>query len=300
VRRIALTVTRLRAPVSLGVLLAIVSACSGDPGRSESGDPPAAPPAGASKAGAPRAGTAAAQERAGSEAVSGEAHPAGPALASGVPRTVPAEPAESSAPEGGPLHPSELLGTREVRRAQMGSEKRKTVFDGMDLGRNDPELESFYRGRRIVDLLPDDGSMELESSYDTPEELAQAILDQALYGDREGLKALLVTREEFSEIFWGEFPQSRPATNIQWTEAWGFHHAQCNEGLDNVLKEFTGLEVRVRYVEFREGLAQYKNFNLYKGVVIHGTTDRGDAVAFSGAPVFAERNGRWKVYMFHD
>jgi hypothetical protein len=140
--------------------------------------------------------------------------------------------------------------------------------------------------------------MELFGAYDTPEELAQVVLDAIAIGDAGLLHVQRVTEREFAQIFWPEFPQSRPATNIRVDDAWMFHDAECRDGVKEALHRWGGTELALRSIRWEEGIAQYANFNLYHGVVLEAVTDRGEPVEVEIAPLFAERNGRWKVYMY--
>jgi hypothetical protein len=181
-------------------------------------------------------------------------------------------------------------------RIEIGQPRRETLFDlaafpGMPA---DPEAESVHRGRRLVGSL----ETELSGAYDTPEELAQVVLDAISIGDAGLLHDQRVTKREFAGIFWPEFPQSRPATNIQAHDAWMFHDAECRDGVREALHRWSGTELALRRIRWEKGLAQYANFNLYHGVVIEAVTDRGEPVDVEIAPLFAERNGRWKVYMY--
>lgn len=218
------------------------------------------------------------------------AAPAAPAPAKDAP-----EPAASPAQPDDGLHPSELVDLVEMPRVKMGQPRQPTLLEQM--GHElppDPEADSVYRGRRLVKSI----QTELSGAYDTPEELAQVVLDAIFFDDAGLLHEQRVTRKEFDEIFWPEFPQSRPATNIQPHDAWMFHDAECLDGVKETLFRWGGMELSLRNIRYEEGLAQYGNFNLYHGVVLEAVTDRGEVIEIPYVPMLAERNGRWKVYMF--
>ena len=160
----------------------------------------------------------------------------------------------------------------------------------------DEEHESVARGRRLVSGRED---YELSGTYASADELAQAILDAFLHSDPARLHELHVTRSEFEQLFWPEFPQSRPATNIQPIDAWGFHFAACSDGVMSGLTRHGGRQLFLQHVGYESGIAPYTNFTLYHGVVIEAVDDRGESVEVNVATVFAERKGRWKVYMFN-
>ena len=222
------------------------------------------------------------------------AEPVAPAPASAKTTPEPAPLQAAPEPAGG-LHPSELTDLVDMPRVETGKPPQPTLLDqlGYELP-PDPEAESVHRGRRLVKSI----KTELSGAYDTPEELAQVVLDAIFFDDAGLLHEQRVTREEFDEIFWPEFPQSRPATNIKPHDAWMFHNAECLDGVKEMLFRWGGMELSLRNIRYEEGLAQYANFNLYHGVVLEAVTDRGEVVEIPYVPMLAERNGRWKVYMF--
>ncbi len=208
-------------------------------------------------------------------------------------------PDEASQPESlrAPVIPEDL--PDDIPFAKMGLPRRKSLLDGIREyeGIEDPERESVYVGRREVGPISD---YELEGSFETPEILAQTILDAILFDDPKMLHSLRITKPEFEYLFWDEFPQSRPATNILAGDAWGFHDATCHDGVSDVLNDHAGRELHLVEVKYTEGLAPYSNFNLVKGVVIWAVDNEGNDVFLDQARTFAERNGRWKVYIYKD
>jgi hypothetical protein len=209
-------------------------------------------------------------------------------------RAAPAKPAVPAPPP--PLHPSELAGLVDMPRIEIGQPRRETLLEaaGFSGAPPDPEAESVQRGRRLVGPV----EAELSGAYDTPEELAQVVLDGISIVDAGLLHDQRITKREFAQIFWPEFPQSRPTTNMQAHDAWMFHDAECRDGVKEALHRWGGIDLRLRTIRWEKGIAQYANFNLYHGVVLEAVTDRGELVEVEIAPLFAERNGRWKVYMY--
>jgi hypothetical protein len=159
---------------------------------------------------------------------------------------------------------------------------------------DDPEADSVERGRRLVGPV----DMELDGGFDTPEALAEAFLDAVFYESQDMFHEIRVREGEFRTIFWPEFPQSRPITNVSAADAWQFHNVHCLDGVQEVLDRFGGQRLHLQEVRVTTGIAPYRNFNLYKGVVIEAADDDGNLVSIGLAPVFAERNGLWKIYMY--
>lgn len=230
------------------------------------------------------------------------------ALASVVPPTTAAEVSSTTPPAVRPAAPqSGAAGdSPETRRPyrediavlKMGEPPRRTFLEDKHTskGIEDTERDSVARGRRLVRPRED---IEISGTYASADELAQAILDAFASNDPAPLHELHVTRTEFEQLFWPEFPQSRPATNIQATDAWGFHYAGCCDGVTAGLTLYGGRPLHLQHVRYADGFAPYTNFSLYHGVVIEAVDDRGESVQVNVATVFAERKGRWKVYIFN-
>lgn len=196
---------------------------------------------------------------------------------------------------GAPAIPAGL--PDDIPFVKMGEPRSKSLLDGIREyeGIDDPERASVYTGRREVEPITD---YELEGSFDSPETLAQAILDAVFFDDPKLLHTLRVSRPEFDYLVWTEFPQSRPATNITAGDAWAFHEAACNDGISELVDRHGKEELHLVEVKYTEGLAPYTNFNVVKGVILWVVDDEGNDIFLDQVPTFLERNGRWKVYMY--
>src|SRR6185503_6980833 len=80
----------------------------------------------------------------------------------------------------------------------------------------DPESLAAVNGRR--DAPPVEG--EFSGGAASLEDLAREILAGLEQNDERALHALRVTQDEFERIIWPEMPQSRPITNIPFSEVW--------------------------------------------------------------------------------
>jgi hypothetical protein len=199
------------------------------------------------------------------------------------------------------VHPSEILETRKLHRYPMGDPPGEAIFaeyfeEHPDLKPDDPEADSVPRGRRLVGPV----EKELELAFDTPERLAETYLDAIFLESMEMFDEIRVSKGEHEAIFWPEFPQSRPITNVEAGEAWFFHQGHCREGVQEALERWGGERLWLVGIRYEGGIAQYRNFNLYHDVVIEAQAPDGTVVDLPWAATFAERNGRWKVYIYHD
>jgi hypothetical protein len=285
-------VTAVRAKAATLVAAAIlVAGCGGAEPRADAGPREDAPSSGAP----PPAGevVAAAAEMPAPVAIERP-------VETGAPPAIAPEPLAMAPPEGAEeLHPAELLSRVTLPTMKTGQAAGESVLEEQfranpALRPEDPEADAVRRGRRLVPAL--DGN--LANSFDTPEALAEAILAAIEQQSVDAFEQVRVDHREFERFFWPEFPQSRPITNVTAADAWLFHNGHCRDGVLEMIDQLGGQRLHLQSLRYREGVARYRNFNLYHGVVIEAATDAGDLVEIEAAPIFAERNGRWKAYIF--
>ncbi len=271
--------------------LAAAGACSSDPAPRGTGVPPAAEASPSTAALTPLL------------PATGSVAPVSPpppeSNSSGL---VPVE--ESSKPQGTvseagtPAHSPLPLSPETAPLAEMGmTDDRPSVIPAISDERPlDPEIDAVRGGKRTVGPI----SSKLGGGYPSAEDLARAILDGVRRNDTHVLHGLRVTQREFATIFWPEFPQSRPSTNIQAEDAWFFHDATCHDGVSETVSEYGGRELQLVRVRSTVGRMDFTNFDLYDGIVIDVVDATGETISIRWAITFAERNGVWKVYMFKD
>jgi len=161
---------------------------------------------------------------------------------------------------------------------------------------NDPEAESVRTGRRQARVV----DIPFKGGESSPERLAQAILDGLRVRDFNALRALRVTPDEFSDIMWPEFPESRPICNSNVNDAYFFLDRHCHSGITLGLDDWGGQELKLLGITYEIGRAPYTNFVLYRGVRIHVLKTDGSEGVMKFACTFAERKGVWKVYAYKD
>jgi len=161
---------------------------------------------------------------------------------------------------------------------------------------NDPEADAVRTGRRKAAKV----DIPFVGGKSSPELLAEAILDALEARDFQGLMALGITGQEFADIMYQEFPESRPICNSDAATAYFFldrtNHSGCTLGLTN----WGGQDLQLVGIRYTIGRAPYTNFTLYRGVNIYVLGPNGEAGVIKFARTFAERNGTWKVYSYKD
>lgn len=160
----------------------------------------------------------------------------------------------------------------------------------------DPESTAVVTGRRQVAVH----DRSLGEGARSAEDLALWILDALAAADREQLKALLITPEEFREILWPEFPESRPITRLEARDAWFFLERTSLAGINQALNLVGGTPLELERITYEVGFAPYTNFALYHGARIHARRPGGEPIVLDFADSFVECRGVWRVYTYKD
>lgn len=161
----------------------------------------------------------------------------------------------------------------------------------------DPESSSVRIGRRLnaprVRKRFTGGARSLD-------ELGRQVCHALDYNYADTLLALCVRRDEFRDIMWREFPQSRPATGIEWQDAWTFLFARLRSGSASAIRDFGGHHYEFLRFERDDSTAIYKNFKLLHGLILVARDDTGQIQRFTWLRSAVERKGAFKIYSMKD
>jgi hypothetical protein len=160
----------------------------------------------------------------------------------------------------------------------------------------DPESSSVALGRRLnvplVKVPFHGGAHGLDS-------LGLAVLEQLHSARPDSLLALCVTDQEFRDILWREFPQSRPAVGLTWQDAWTILYARLHAGCYHGVRDFGGH--RYEFVRFEcDSIMRYQNFRMYSKLTLVAKSDEGEVVRMKWLRGVVERQGRCKIYSTED
>jgi hypothetical protein len=160
----------------------------------------------------------------------------------------------------------------------------------------DPESTSVLLGRRPNAPRV---SKPFRGGTRSLDELGRAVCRALHRSDRDSLMALCIREDEFRDILWREFPQSRPITGLTWEDGWMSLTQRLIAGCAGAVSDHGG-----RYVEFlrfeADSVARYKNFNLHMGLRLVVRDDQGRLVRMHWLRSVAERKGRFKIYSTRD
>ncbi len=166
-----------------------------------------------------------------------------------------------------------------------------------DYGRpHDPESLSVVIGRRTNAPLV---SMRFTGGAKSLDDLGRRICSAIQHDAMDSLMSLCVTEREFRVILWREFPQSRPATGLQWSDAWTILAPRLHAGCSHAIRDYGGHAYTFMNFD-ADSVAQYKNFKLYSQLRMEVRDERNEIEHWSWLKAIAERKGSFKIYSTED
>jgi len=160
----------------------------------------------------------------------------------------------------------------------------------------DPESMSVLLGRRTNARLV---SKPFRGGTRNLDELGTAICRLLRRSDQDSLLGLCVGEDEFRDIMWREFPQSRPITGLTWEDAWTSLTQRLMAGCSGAVSDYGGRTYHFQRFEV-DSVARYKNFKLHMGLRMIARDDAGQLITMHWVRSVAERKGRFKIYSTRD
>ena len=105
--------------------------------------------------------------------------------------------------------------------------------------------------------------------------------------------------EEFRDILWREFPQSRPATHLEWLDGWKALYVRHRGGVTGAIRDREGQYFEYVRIESRQPPTLFRNFQLHDRIVIVVRV-AGRERELTWVRSVAERKGRFKIYSTGD
>jgi hypothetical protein len=160
----------------------------------------------------------------------------------------------------------------------------------------DAESMAVLYGRRLNAPVV---SKPFKGGTQSLDDLGRAVLRMLHTNARDSLMGLCISQDEFTDIMWKEFPQSRPATGLQWEDAWTMHYARLHAGTSHAVRDYGGHIYE--FVGFeKDSMMHYKNFTLHNHLVLVAKDDEGGVQRWRWLRSVAERKGRFKIFSTND
>ncbi len=160
----------------------------------------------------------------------------------------------------------------------------------------DPESTAVTLGRRANAPLV---SRPFAGGARSLDELGRLACRALHHSDRDSLLALCVCDDEFRDIMWREFPQSRPITGLTWEDGWTSLDQRLRSGVSGAVGDHGGQDWTFLALE-SDSTALYRNFRLHLRVRLMAIDDEGRTIRMTWLRAIAERKGRFKIYSTDD
>lgn len=162
----------------------------------------------------------------------------------------------------------------------------------------DPESASVRIGRRLTAPLV---AKRFTGGAPSLDALGRRVCHALEYNRSDSLLVLCVHEDEFRDIMWREFPQSRPVTGVTWGDGWMFLWARLHGGSVSAVKDWGGHRYQFLRWERYDSTAVYKNFKLHNGLVMDAKNEDDSTTArFTWLRSVVERKGSFKIYSMKD
>jgi len=160
----------------------------------------------------------------------------------------------------------------------------------------DPESTSVRIGRRLNAPLVSQPFVGGTRSLD---ELGRSVVRHLNKSLSDSLLSLCITESEFKNILWREFPQSRPATHLEWLDGWKALYVRHRGGITGAIRDKADQYYEYVRIESRDTTAVYRNFKLHNAIVLVVRVN-GREQELRWLRSVAERKGRFKIYSTTD
>ncbi len=162
----------------------------------------------------------------------------------------------------------------------------------------DPEWRSLRTGRRVVAAHDRAFTAGGSASLD---ELAQDYIFGLNQVDEPVIRDLQITKPDFLDILWPEFPQSRPAVHIPGEESWFFTAAKQDEGMNKTVGLCKGRRLKLEGARVKR-VQEFTNFRILEVEINAQDETTGETITITGdkGATVAERLGRYKFYLYRN
>jgi hypothetical protein len=141
------------------------------------------------------------------------------------------------------------------------------------------------------------GPRPVINSRSSPEALAGRFLELLAAEDREGVRSLRVTRDEFCKYVWPELASSR-VPNVTCEFAWDQATLNSNAGFNEIWPSHKGKRYEIVSLEFLKGVDAYPTYKVHKKPLLLVKDENGarKEVRFFGSML--ELDGQYKLFSF--
>jgi hypothetical protein len=138
----------------------------------------------------------------------------------------------------------------------------------------------------------------LAHTFQSPEALAQAVLDALARKDLDGLRALALSEAEFRDHVWPELPTSRPERNVPFDYAWGQMKQRSDGYLAATFGRYGGRPLTFVRTRFTGETTGYPSFSVMRESEVIATDESGKDLVLRLYGSAMIKDGRYKLFSY--
>jgi hypothetical protein len=138
----------------------------------------------------------------------------------------------------------------------------------------------------------------LANTFDSPEALAQGVLDALAKRDLRRLNSLALSEAEFKAHVWPELDTSRPERNVPFDYAWGQMKQRSDGSLAGTMGRYGGRTLRFVQTRFTGEATKYQTFTVIRESEVVAADEMGRELILRLYGSAMVKDGRYKLYSF--
>ncbi len=139
----------------------------------------------------------------------------------------------------------------------------------------------------------------LSSTFESPEALAQAVLEAVSKEDVETLKGLPLSKDEFRLYVWPKLPASRPERGVPLEYVWGDLSQKSRNAIAASYSRYKGRKLELVSIRFQDGKTDYESFVIHRKAILQVRDSESGAeqtLALFGSVM--EWKGKFKLFSY--
>ena len=138
----------------------------------------------------------------------------------------------------------------------------------------------------------------LSGAVDSPEALGRAVVERVSRRDLEGLRKLMLTRDEFEVYVWPHLPVSRPETNMPMSFVWNRLQQQSEGRLAQAVARHGGAPLTFVSIDFKGASSNYGDVRVDRDSTVTVRTATGEIEQLQLFGSMVRQGSGYKVFRY--
>lgn len=145
---------------------------------------------------------------------------------------------------------------------------------------------------------PTRSAAPLSNTFDSPEALAQAVLDGLAARDLARLRSLALSEAEFRDHVWPELPTSRPERNVPFEYAWGQMKQRSDGSLQETFNRYSGKQLKFMRAGFTGETTTHQSFAVRRESEVIAADETGRELVLRLYGSVLIKDGKAKLFSY--